>query len=73
MLAPRFYSIRVTVKKSFVEMSPSTFDSTSSETPSRIVVSFADDPAASLGVSLTNYDRVRFKSYTYEQSFVGIN
>ena len=46
-------------------MSPSTFESTSSETPSRIVVSFADDPAASLGVSLTNYDRVRFKSYTY--------
>mmetsp|Transcript_624 Transcript_624/g.963 ORF Transcript_624/g.963 Transcript_624/m.963 type:complete len:371 (+) Transcript_624:180-1292(+) len=38
-------------------MSPSTFESTSSETPSRIVVSFADDPAASLGVSLTNYDR----------------
>jgi len=38
-------------------MPPSTFESTSSETPSRIVVSFANDPAASLGASLTNYDR----------------
>lgn len=44
-------------------MPPSTFESTSSETPSRIVVSFANDPAASLGASLTNYDRVRFKLF----------
>eukprot|EP00979_Chaetoceros_neogracilis_P003304 scaffold582_cov286-Chaetoceros_neogracile.AAC.1 len=38
-------------------MSTSTFESTSSEIPLRIVVSFANDPAASLGASLTNYDR----------------
>ena len=44
-------------------MSTSTFESTSSEIPLRIVVSFANDPAASLGASLTNYDRVRFKFF----------
>jgi hypothetical protein len=44
-----------------VAMSTSTFESTSSEIPLRIVVSFANDPAASLGASLTNYDWVRFQ------------
>ena len=44
-------------------MSTSTFESTSSEIPLRIVVSFANDPAASLGASLTNYDWVRFKFF----------
>jgi hypothetical protein len=44
-------------------MPTSTFESTSSEIPLRIVVSFANDPAASLGASLTNYDWVRFKFF----------
>jgi hypothetical protein len=44
-------------------MSTSTFESTSSEIPLRIVVSFANDPFASLGASLTNYDWVRFKFF----------